>query len=200
LILLALLNVKVRCKSTGEKQVTVYGYARVSTDHQTLAQQDAAIRAAGAAKTFSEKISGAKADRVELNKLLRRLEPGDLVLVTRLDRMARSVRDLLNVLDMIAKAGASFKSLNDEWANTDTPHGRLMLHILAGLAEFERSLISSRTSAGREDARSRGVKFGRPRKLTPHQRSEALKRRAAGERQSDIARSYNVDASMISRL
>jgi DNA invertase Pin-like site-specific DNA recombinase len=118
--------------------------------------------------------------------------------VTRLDRLARSTRDLLNVLDAVAKAGAGFRSLADAWADTTTPHGRLMLTVLGGLAEFERSLILARTSEGR--TRARGVRFGRKLALTPHQRSEALARRAAGEALVEIARSYNVSHSTISRL
>ncbi|MBV9530953.1 MAG: recombinase family protein [Bradyrhizobium sp.] len=113
----------------------VYGYARVSTDGQTLAAQDAQLRAAGCAKVYGEKVSGAKTDGAELAKLLKRLEPGDVLVVTRLDRLARSTRDLLNILDAIGKAGAGFKSLADTWADTTTPHGRLMLTVLGGLAE-----------------------------------------------------------------
>jgi DNA invertase Pin-like site-specific DNA recombinase len=180
--------------------MTIYGYARVSTDGQTLAAQDAALHAAGAAKVYGEKVSGAKTDRAELAKLLKRLEPGDVLVVTRLDRLARSTRDLLNILDVIAKAGAGFKSLADTWADTTTPHGRLMLTVLGGLAEFERELIKSRTGEGRNRAKARGVKFGRPRKLTAHQRQEAIARREAGETLIDIARSYNVSHPTIMRL
>src|SRR6516164_7445139 len=128
--------------------MTIYGYARVSTKDQTLASQDAQLMAAGAAKVYSEKISGAKTDRPELAKLLKRLAPGDVLVVTRLDRLARSTRDLLNILDIVAKAGAGFKSLADTWADTTTPHGRLMLTVLGGLAEFERELIKARTADG----------------------------------------------------
>jgi DNA invertase Pin-like site-specific DNA recombinase len=180
--------------------MTIYGYARVSTKDQTLAAQDAQLHAAGCAKVYAEKASGAKTDRPELAKLIRRLEPGDVLMVTRLDRLARSTRDLLNVLDEVAKAGAGFKSLADAWADTTTPHGKLMLTVLGGLAEFERSLILARTSDGRARAQARGVKFGRPPALTAHQRQEALRRLAAGETQTDIARSYNVSHVTIGRL
>ena len=142
--------------------MTVYGYARVSTDGQTLAAQDAQLHAAGCVKVYSEKVSGAQTDRVELTKLLRRLDTGDVLIVTRLDRLARSTRDLLNILDTVAKAGAGFRSLADAWADTTTPHGRLMLTVLGGLAEFERELIRARTGEGRKRAQARGVKFGRP--------------------------------------
>ena len=112
--------------------MTIYGYARVSTDGQTLASQDAQLHAAGCAKVYSEKASGARTDRPELAKLLRRLDEGDVLMVTRLDRLARSTRDLLNILDTVAKAGAGFKSLADAWADTTTAHGRLMLTVLGG--------------------------------------------------------------------
>jgi DNA invertase Pin-like site-specific DNA recombinase len=180
--------------------MTIYGYARVSTRDQDLAVQDADLAAAGCAKVFKEKISGAKTDRSELVKAIRRLEPGDVLVVTRLDRLARSTRDLLNVLDEVGKRGADFKSLKDAWADTTTAHGRLMLTVLGGLAEFERELIRARTGEGRKRAKERGVKFGRPRKMTPHQRQEALQRLAAGETMTDVARTYNVDPGTISRL
>jgi DNA invertase Pin-like site-specific DNA recombinase len=180
--------------------MTVYGYARVSTDGQTLAAQDAALHAAGCAKVYAEKTSGAGSDRPQLAKLLRMLGEGDTLLVTRLDRLARSTRDLLNLLDGIAKAGATFKSLADTWADTTTPHGRLMLVVLGGLAEFERELIRARTGEGRARAKANGVHMGRPRKLTPYQRQEALERRASGEALVDIARTFNVSHTTISRL
>jgi DNA invertase Pin-like site-specific DNA recombinase len=106
-----------------------------------LAVQLDELKTAGAAKVFKETASGAKTDRAELAKLIRRLEPGDVLLVTRLDRLARSTRDLLNVIHEVAQRGAGFRSLKDTWADTTTPHGRLMLNVLGGLAEFERSLI-----------------------------------------------------------
>ena len=180
--------------------MTVYGYARVSTNGQTLASQDAQLHAAGAAKVYFEKASSAKSDRTELAKLIRKLEDGDVLMVTRLDRLARSMRDLLNILDELGKAGADFKSLADLWADTTTPHGRLMATILGGLAEFERSLIIARTSDGRTRAKARGVKFGRPPTLTVHQRKEAIQRLAEGAVQADLARSYGVSQATISRL
>jgi DNA invertase Pin-like site-specific DNA recombinase len=180
--------------------MTVYGYARVSTNGQTLASQDAELHAAGAAKVYAEKMSGARSDRPELAKLLKRLDAGDMLLVTRLDRLARSTRDLLNILDLIGKVGAGFKSLADPWADTTTPHGRLMVTVLGGLAEFERSLILARTSDGRKRAQQAGVKFGRPLKLSAHQRREAMERIAAGAVQAELARSYGVSQATISRL
>ena len=178
----------------------MFGYARVSTNGKDLSAQDAELRSAGCAKVFKEKVSGAKTDRPELAKAIQQLEPGDVLVVTRLDRLARSTRDLLNVLDEIAKRGAGFRSLKDSWADTTSAHGRLMLTILGGLAEFERELIRARTGEGRKRAKARGVRFGRPRKLTPHQRQEALQRLHAGETMADVARSFAVDGSTISRL
>jgi DNA invertase Pin-like site-specific DNA recombinase len=180
--------------------MTIYGYARVSTDGQSLASQDAQLHAAGCAKVYAEKISAAIGERRELAKVLRRLEPGDVLIVTRLDRLARSTRDLLNTLDTIAKAGATFKSLGDAWADTTTAHGRLMLTVLGGLAEFERTLIIARTSEGRARAMAKGVKFGRPAKLTQHQRKEAFKRLEDGESQADVARLFDVSQATVSRL
>jgi DNA invertase Pin-like site-specific DNA recombinase len=180
--------------------MTAYGYARVSTDGQSLAAQDAQLHAAGCVKVYAEKISGARSNRPELAKVLKRLDMGDVVVVTRLDRLARSTRDLLNTLDDIAKRGAGFKSLHDTWADTTNAHGRLMVTILAGLAEFERELILARTSEGRARAKARGVKFGRPSALTAHQRAEALQRLGNGDAQADVARTFNVSQATISRL
>jgi DNA invertase Pin-like site-specific DNA recombinase len=180
--------------------MTVYGYARVSTNGQDLVAQETELLTAGAAKVFKEKVSGAKTDRAELAKALRRLEPGDVLVVTRLDRLARSTRDLLNVLATIGEREAAFRSLKDAWADTTTPHGRLMLTVLGGLAEFEKELIQARTGDGRARAKARGVRFGRPTALTPHQRTEALQRLAQGEAQADVARTFNVSQATISRL
>jgi DNA invertase Pin-like site-specific DNA recombinase len=178
----------------------IIGYARVSTDGQTLDAQHSALVNAGAEKIYSEKISGAITDRPALAKALAALGQGDTLVVCKLDRLARSTRDLLNTLDAVGKAGASFRSLGDSWADTTTPHGRLMLTVLGGLAEFERHLILARTSEGRQRAQQRGVRFGRRPKLTAHQQQEALARRVAGEALVDIARSYAVSHSTISRL
>jgi DNA invertase Pin-like site-specific DNA recombinase len=180
--------------------MATYGYARVSTNGQDLGSQEAELIAAGAVKVFKEKVSGAKTDRAELAKLIRRLEAGDVLVVTRLDRLARSTRDLLNIVAAIAEREAGFRSLKDTWADTTTPHGRLMLTVLGGLAEFERELIRARTGDGRTRAKARGVRFGRPTVLTPHQRAEALQRLAQGEAQADLARSYGVSQATISRL
>src|SRR6516165_4267125 len=180
--------------------MAVYGYARVSSRDQSLEAQVAELKAAGCGNIYKEKVSGAKTDRPELAKVIRRLEDGDVLTVVRLDRLARSTRDLLNILDEVGKRGAGFRSLKDAWADTTTPHGRLMLTVLGGLAEFERELIRARTDDGRKRAKARGVKFGRPVKLTAHQREEATQRLSNGEAQADVARSFNVSQATISRL
>jgi DNA invertase Pin-like site-specific DNA recombinase len=178
----------------------IVGYARVSTDGQTLDAQQASLKAAGAEKVFAEKVSGAQTDRRHLQRAIAALGAGDVLLVTRLDRLARSTRDLLNILDTISKAGAGFKSLADAWADTTTAHGRLMLTVLGGLAEFERELIRARTDDGRKRAQARGVRFGRKPKLSRYQIDEALARREAGEPLTEIGKSYGVSHSTISRL
>jgi DNA invertase Pin-like site-specific DNA recombinase len=178
-----------------------YGYARVSTEGQSVTAQTEILTAAGAEKVFREKVSGAVTARPQLHRVIELLDVGDVLLVTRLDRLARSTRDLLNVIAAIAERKAGFRSLADAWADTTTPHGRLMLTVLAGLAEFERELIRARTGEGRERAKARGVKLGRKFKLTAHQRKEALARKERGdETLTDIARSFNVSHSTISRL
>jgi DNA invertase Pin-like site-specific DNA recombinase len=179
----------------------IHGFARVSTGGQSVAAQVAALRDAGAGKVWREVASGAQADRAQLRRAIAALEPGDVLMVTRLDRLARSTRDLLNTLATITGKGAGFRSLGDAWADTTTPHGRLMLTVLGGLAEFERDLIRARTGEGRARAKARGQSLGRPHKLTPHQRREAIRRRESGtESLAEIGRTYNVSAATISRL
>jgi len=172
-------------------EMATFGYARVSTRDQDLAGQIADLQAAGRGNIFKEKASGAKSDRPELAKAIRRLEHGDVLIVTRLDRLARSTRDLLNILDAVGKACAGFRSLKDTWADTT---------MLGGLAEFERELIRARTDDGRKRAKQRGVRFGRPKALTAHQRQEVIQRLSEGGVQADLARSFNVSQATISRL
>jgi DNA invertase Pin-like site-specific DNA recombinase len=179
----------------------IYGYARVSTDGQSVEAQVKQLRAAGAEKIFRETASGAHADRPRLRSALAQLAAGDVLLVTRLDRLARSTRDLLNTLAAIAGRGARFRSLGDAWADTTMAHGRLILTVLGGLAEFERELIRARTGEGRARAKANGVRMGRRPKLTAHQKREAIKRRDVDdETLRSIGRSYNVSAATISRL
>jgi DNA invertase Pin-like site-specific DNA recombinase len=178
-----------------------YGYARVSTDARALTRKCANSPTPDANKLFREVASGARTDRAQLRRLLDRLEAGDVLTVTRLDRMARSTRDLLNTLAAITGKKAGFKSIGDTWADTTTSHGRLMLTVLGGLVGFERDLIRARTGEGRARAVARGQRMGRPPKLTPHQKREAIKRRDTGEESlAEIGRSYNVSAATISRL
>src|SRR6516164_162038 len=180
--------------------MAIIGYARVSTQDQNLSGQLDALKAAGAKTTYREKISGARADRPQLAKLMASLKAGDVVTVAKLDRLGRSTRELLDLIDRISKAGASFRSLGDPLWDTSSAQGRLLSTLLASIAEFERELIRERTGDGRKRALANGVKFGRKRKLSPYQRAEAIKRRDAGETLASIARSYAVDLSMISRL
>lgn len=178
----------------------IYGYARGATDGQTVGAQVAALTAAGAAKVFRENASGAQTDRTQLRKGLAALEAGNVLLVTRIDGLARLARDLLNTPATTADRKAGFRSIGDTWADTTTPHGRLMLTVLGGLAEVERELIRARTGEGRARAVAREAKMGSKPKLTPHQVKEILLRKADGEAVRDIARSYNVHNSTISRL
>jgi DNA invertase Pin-like site-specific DNA recombinase len=180
-----------------------YGYARVSPGgkSESVDAQARQLTKAGCKKVFRDvHVSGAKADRAQLRRVIDQLGPGDVLMVTRLDRLARSTRDLLNTVAAIADRKAGFRSLGDAWADTTTSHGRLVLTVLGGLAEFERGLIRKRTSEGRERAKARGVRLGRKPKLTAHQQQEARRRREDGEPIRDIARIFNVSHSTISRL
>ena len=177
-----------------------FGYARVSTVGQSLESQLHQLREHGCSQLFQEKISGAKADRPQLTKLLSSLQAGDTLVVTRLDRLARSTLDLLNIVKATAAKDAGFLSLAEPWANTSTAIGRLMLTVLSGVAEFELNLIALRTNEGRQRARLSGIKCGPKFKLSPHQIEEIRKRREAGESCRFLARSYGVSANTISRI
>ncbi|MBV1711601.1 MAG: recombinase family protein [Desulfomicrobium sp.] len=176
------------------------GYARVSTSGQTLDAQLEQLKTHGCDQVFRETMSGARADRPELKNALATLSDGDILVVTRLDRLARSTRDLLDIVHTIETRGAKLKSLADTWADTTTPTGKLILTVLGGLAEFERSLIRERTSEGRERARKAGRHLGRPFKLTPYQREQALKMRREGQDNAEIARVLGVSRSTVSRI
>jgi DNA invertase Pin-like site-specific DNA recombinase len=145
------------------------GYARVSTDDQELTGQRDKLHAVGCTRIFAEKITGTHSNRPELDRLLDHLRPGDVVTVTRLDRLARNTRDLLDIAERIQDAGAGLRSLDEPWADTTTPAGRMVLTVFAGISEFERSLIVERTRSGRVAAKARGVKFGPRPTLTPAQ-------------------------------
>ncbi|HEY9785669.1 MAG TPA: recombinase family protein [Candidatus Obscuribacterales bacterium] len=141
------------------------GYARVSTEEQNLDIQLTALRKSGCKKIYQEKISGTKWERPELHKMLNSLQSGDIVVVWRLDRLARSTKMLLEITDRIMDSKAKFTSLLEPWADTTSPAGKMIMNIFAGMAEFERDLIRARTGAGRTEAIKRGVKFGRPSKM-----------------------------------
>lgn len=178
----------------------IFGYARVSTDGQSVAAQVAELTAAGCAKVFSEMASGARTDRPQLKRSITALGEGDVLVVTRLDRLARSTRDLLNVLAAVSEKKALFRSLRDVWADTTTPHGRLMLTVLGGLAEFERELIRARTGEGRARAKARGVQLGRRPKLSVDQRRFVAAERAKGESVRHLARVLGVSKATIGRI
>lgn len=178
----------------------IVGYARVSTQDQDLNAQLESLTRAGATKVFAEKISGAKRDRAQLDRMLEYIQPGDTLLVTRLDRLARSTLDLLSILDALGKKGATFKSIADAWADTTTMHGRLMLTVLGGLAEFERELIKARTGEGRKRAMAAGVKFGRKKKLHPTEQEVIRIELASGRKAVALAEEFGVSLSTIRRL
>ena len=176
------------------------GYARVSTYGQTLEAQLDQLGGVACTTIYREKVSGARADRKQLMRMLKAVQAGDVVVVTRIDRLARSTFDLFAIVKQIIDAGAQFVSLAEPWADTGTSTGRLMIAVLGGLADVERDLIRTRTAEGRSRAKARGTHMGRPPKLTPAQRSEAVERLAAGETLAEIARSYNVSAPTIFRM
>jgi DNA invertase Pin-like site-specific DNA recombinase len=175
------------------------GYARVSTYGQTLDAQLEQLRGAGCSKIYREKVTGAHSDQRELLKMLAALAPGDVVTVTRIDRLARSTFDLFGIVKRIVDANAQFRSLAEPWTDTGTSTGRLMLAVLGGLADVERDLIRTRTAEGRSRAKAQGQQMGRPPALTPAQQKAATRRRAEGATLDELARSYNVGISTIRR-
>ncbi|WP_173266812.1 MULTISPECIES: recombinase family protein [Pseudomonadaceae] len=163
------------------------GYARVSTQGQDLEQQRLALVQNGCQRIFEEKISGAKRDRPELGRLLDHLRPGDVLTVTRLDRLARSTTDLLHIAERLKAIDAGLRSLAEPWADTTSPAGRMILTIFAGIADFERALISERTSAGRAAAKAKGVRFGPKPALTSDQVTHAKRMIEEGQSVSEVA-------------
>ena len=183
-----------------QPEIRRLGYARVSTYGQTLDAQLEQLKAEGCAPIYREKASGAQADRRELQRMLKALGPGNLVTVTRIDRLARSTFDLFAIVKRITDAGAQFRSLAEPWADTATSTGRMMIAVLGGLADVERDLIRTRTAEGRSRAKARGQHLGRPPALTLQQAAEARQRRADGATLKELAESYNVGLATISRL
>lgn len=180
--------------------MTTIGYARVSSSTQDHQGQIEALRQAGAARVFAEKESGARTDRPQLAKALGSLGPGDVLLVTKLDRLARSTRDLLNTLAGVAERGAGFRVLDNPALDTTTAHGQLLLNVLGAIGQFERDMIRARCAEGIVRAKANGIKFGRKHSLNSFQREEALRRLAAGETTRAVAATFNVSHSTISRL
>jgi DNA invertase Pin-like site-specific DNA recombinase len=176
------------------------GYARVSTLEQNLDLQLQALKKAGCRRTFREKISAGNRNRPEFQRMLDQIRAGDTIVVWKLDRLARSTRDLLETMETIQQAGGKFQSLSEPWADTTTRAGRMIMTIFSGIAEFERGLIRERTSAGREAARKRGVRFGRPRKLTPEQENLARRLVLEGKAVRELAVAFKVHAATIYRL
>ena len=175
------------------------GYARVSSDDQNLTLQRATLTEAGCTRIYEEKLSGANRNRPELARLLDHLRAGDVVVVSRLDRLARSTRDLLDIAEQIREAEAGLRSQSEPWADTTSPAGRMVLTVFAGIAEFERALIHQRTGAGRAAARARGVRFGRPPKLSAEQVIVARRLIDEGTAVRETARILNVHTATLYR-
>ena len=177
-----------------------YGYARVSTAKQDYTIQVDALKAAGCEKIFTEKFSAKSTDnRIEFKRLMRALNPGDTVVVTKLDRLARSSRDLLNILHELEEGACGFVSLGEAWCDTTSEIGKLVITIMSGIAQFERSLILSRTEAGIAKARAQGKKFGRPSALDIGQKRKIAERYAASETMAELAAEYEVGEATIWR-
>jgi DNA invertase Pin-like site-specific DNA recombinase len=176
------------------------GYARVSTNEQNTAVQVSALKSADCEKIFREKASGGRWDRPELQRLLDQLRKGDILVVWRLDRLSRSLRDVLTIMERIHEAQAGFKSLT-EAIDTTTAPGRMMMHMVGAFAEFERAILRERTRAGLDAARKRGRIGGRRPKLRPNQQDEIVAMVSAGTKTAaDAARLFNIHPATVSRL
>jgi DNA invertase Pin-like site-specific DNA recombinase len=181
--------------------MAILGYARVSTHGQVLDIQELQLRAAGCSKIYAEKKSGVNDQRPVLKRLLHDVQCGDIVIFAALDRLTRGgPYKTLKVLQQITSRGATYKSLAEPWADTTTEFGEVMVALVAYIARKTREDIIRRTTAGRERAMTKGVKFGRKPKLTPSQRLEVLARRRGGEEIEALAREFNVSETTISRL
>jgi DNA invertase Pin-like site-specific DNA recombinase len=176
------------------------GYARVSTDDQDLTLQRTALKDAGCKRVYEEKVSGVQRSRPELTRMLDQLRAGDVVVVSRLDRLARSTRDLLNIAEQLKEVEAGLRSLHEPWADTTSPAGRMVLTVFAGIAEFEHELIRERTSSGRVSAKARGVRFGRPPKLTGDRIALARRLIAEGISVPEVSKILNVHRTTLYRV
>ncbi len=176
------------------------GYARVSTTGQNLESQSEHLQAEGCDTIFQEKLTGFDRRRPQLEKMLKTLQPDDTLLVTSLDRLARSTHDLFVITKKIEDAEASFRSLREPWADTTSSMGKFLLTVFAGLSELERNLINERTEEGRKSARKRGVKFGRKLKLTAHQQDQVRTMLREDQSIRAIARHFNVGVATIDRI
>ena len=168
-------------------------------EDQDTASQIEALHAAGCQRVYEERVSGGRWDRPELHRLLDRIEPGNVLTVWKLDRLSRSLKDLLLILDKVEKAGAGFRSLTENIDST-TASGRMMMQMLGAFAEFERAMVRERTQAGLRSARAQGRHDGRQPKLSPQQQTEVLAMLNAGRSAADIARLFRVHRATISRV
>lgn len=175
------------------------GYARVSTQDQNLAIQTDLLLEAGCERIYKEKVSGAKHARPELDRLLESPRPDDIVIVWKLDRLARSTRDLLEITEAIEKAGAKFRSLSEPWADTTSPANKMVMTVFAGISEFERELIRERTNAGRVHAKKRGVRCS-PHRLSSDQKDLAFRLLEEGKSVRQVAITFDVHVATIYRL
>src|SRR5271166_629163 len=176
------------------------GYARVSTNEQDFSNTLSALKSAGCEKIFRENASGGRWDRPELHRLLDQLRKGDILVVWRLDRLSRSLRDVLMIMERIQEAKAGFRSLT-EAIDTTTAPGRMMMQMVAAFAEFERAMLRERTKAGLDAARKRGRIGGRRPKLRPHQQEEIVAMVSKGTKTAaDAARLFNVHPATVGRL
>jgi len=184
-----------------EVSVANIGYARVSSTDQDFNGQIDRLKAAGCKRIYAEKASGRSTNgRHQLDKALHQLQPGDTLVTVRLDRLARSIRDLLHLLDQVKAAGARFRALEDPWCDTTTARGELILTVMGGLAEFERKLIRQRCEEGIRRAQAKGVKFGRRSVLDYSQRKKIAERYANGETIAKLALEYDCGEATVWRV
>jgi DNA invertase Pin-like site-specific DNA recombinase len=180
--------------------IMLIGYARVSTQDQETDAQIAALKAAGCELIFQEKASGGRWNRPELHHLLRQLRKGDVLVVWKLDRLSRSLKDVLLLMEKVEQAEAGFRSLT-EAIDTTSPGGRMMMQMVGSFAEFEREMLRERTRNGLEAARKQGRIGGRRPKLKAHQQEEIVKLVSSGQKNAaDTARLFNVHPATVSRL